>query len=72
MGSLEKVGAEKCLLEKGSSGAICSDDPQSPVQSALTEGSIPDQIKKLAELRDSGILTEGEFVTKKTELLQKM
>ena len=43
-----------------------------PVQSALTEESIPDQIKKLAKLRDSGILTEGEFVTKKTELLQKM
>jgi hypothetical protein len=34
--------------------------------------SIPDQIKKLAELRDAGILTEQEFATKKTELLKRM
>lgn len=34
--------------------------------------SIPDQIKKLAELRDSGILTEQEFTMKKTELLKRL
>ncbi|MBI2480371.1 MAG: SHOCT domain-containing protein [Planctomycetia bacterium] len=34
--------------------------------------SIPDQIKKLAELRDAGILTESEFSTKKQQLLEKM
>jgi len=34
--------------------------------------SIPDQIKKLAGLRDSGILTEQEFSMKKTELLKRM
>lgn len=34
--------------------------------------SIPDQIRKLAELRDSGILTEEEFSAKKTELLKRM
>ncbi len=34
--------------------------------------SIPDQIKKLAELRDIGALTEEEFTSKKTELLKKM
>ncbi|MCK9592939.1 MAG: SHOCT domain-containing protein [Methanoregula sp.] len=34
--------------------------------------SIPAQIKKLAELRDSGILTEQEFTNKKTELLKRM
>lgn len=33
---------------------------------------IPDQIKKLAELKDQGILTEEEFNQKKTELLLKM
>lgn len=31
-----------------------------------------DEIRKLAELRDSGILTEGEFQTKKAELLARM
>ena len=34
--------------------------------------SIPDQIKKLSELKDAGILTEDEFNTKKAELLAKM
>jgi hypothetical protein len=31
-----------------------------------------DQIKKLAEFRDSGIITEQEFVAKKTELLKRL
>jgi hypothetical protein len=34
--------------------------------------SIVDQIKQLAELRDTGILTEDEFAAKKAELLAKM
>ena len=33
---------------------------------------IPDQIKKLAELKDQGILTEEEFELKKPELLARM
>jgi len=33
---------------------------------------IPSQIKKLAELRDQGILTDDEFNQKKSELLSKM
>lgn len=33
---------------------------------------IADQIKKLADLRDAGILTEEEFATKKAELLDRM
>lgn len=33
---------------------------------------IPEQIKKLAELRDSGILTEDEFQSKKQELLDRL
>jgi hypothetical protein len=31
-----------------------------------------DQIRKLAELRDSGIITEQEFTEKKTELLKRI
>ena len=34
--------------------------------------SVFDQIKKLAELRDSGIITEDEFTNKKTELLKRI
>ena len=33
---------------------------------------IPTQIKKLAELKEQGILTDEEFNKKKTELLNKM
>ncbi|MBC5839622.1 PH domain-containing protein [Flavobacterium muglaense] len=33
---------------------------------------IPSQIKKLSELKDLGILTDEEFLRKKTELLSKM
>jgi hypothetical protein len=34
--------------------------------------SIPDQIKKLAELKEAGILTAEEFETKKKELLKRL
>ncbi len=37
-----------------------------------THESIPEQIKKLAELRDQNIFTEMEVQEKKTELLRKM
>jgi hypothetical protein len=46
-----------------------TDHPVAPT--ALAE-SITDQIKKLGELRDDGILTEEEFNTKKAELLARL
>jgi Short C-terminal domain len=39
---------------------------------AATAPSIPDQLKKLAELRDMGILSNDEFDAKKKELLSRM
>ena len=39
---------------------------------AQPSDDIPAQIKKLAELRDAGILTDDEFTAKKAELLAKM
>jgi hypothetical protein len=36
------------------------------------EVDIPSQIRKLSALKDEGILTEEEFNTKKSELLNKM
>jgi len=41
-------------------------------EATLLHESVPDQIKKLAELRDAGIITEDEFQSKKTELLARM
>ena len=45
-----------------------------PVAPASSGGgdSIPDQIKKLGQLRDDGILTDEEFETKKRQLLDRM
>ena len=39
---------------------------------APAEVPIPDQIGKLAELRDKGALTEDEFEAKKAELLKRI
>jgi hypothetical protein len=33
---------------------------------------IPEQIRKLGELRDAGVLTEEEFEAKKKDLLDRM
>jgi hypothetical protein len=47
-----------------------SEVAHSTAQSAATD--IPEQIKKLAELRDSGVITDEEFERKKAELLDRM
>jgi hypothetical protein len=39
---------------------------------AQTSTDIPDQIRRLSELRDAGVLTEDEFATKKAELLGRL
>lgn len=48
-----------------------SELPASTAESTTVE-SIPEQIKKIAELYASGILTEDEFQTKKSQLLDRM
>ena len=48
---------------------------QQPVQTVVTQVQEPDilgQIEKLSKLKDTGILSEEEFVAKKTELLSKL
>jgi len=41
-------------------------------QGAALQMDIPDQIRKLGELRDSGVVTPEEFEAKKAELLARM
>ena len=43
-----------------------------PTTQPTPTDSIPDQIKKLADLQSSGIISEAEFISKKTELLERM
>jgi len=53
---------------------IAAGQPPSQAVPAPTaaEPDAADQIRKLAELRDAGIVSEEEFQTKKAELLQRM
>ena len=49
------------------------DQRLSSVQNSTGSSSdIPDQIRKLAELRDTGVLSADEFETKKRELLTRL
>jgi hypothetical protein len=44
-----------------------------PAQSGATAAPDPvEQIKKLAELRDAGVVTEEEFAAKKAQLLDQV
>ncbi len=45
---------------------------QKPTQLEKPQGDVADSLKKLAELRNAGIITEEEFNQKKSELLGKM
>lgn len=47
-------------------------EPPTEPSTTSTGNSIPEQIKKLGQLRDEGILTEEEFAHKKRELLDRM
>lgn len=51
--------------------AVISNPPQS-VQSQFNSDDLFSMIERLAKLRDSGALTENEFVTKKSELLARL
>jgi hypothetical protein len=33
---------------------------------------VPEMLRRLGELRDSGVLTEAEFAAKKAELLRRL
>ena len=54
----EFVAAVRSRMGKSSNAAAASD--------------VAEQIRKLAELRDQGLLTDSEFQAKKTELLSRM
>jgi hypothetical protein len=47
--------------------------PATPsVPAAASQDDVLEQIRKLGELRDAGILTEEEFAAKKTELMGRL
>ena len=80
--SLKKVGSKNAVLFKpqdyGSFKLFqekveeLMEESESSSSTIVHQVSIPDEIKKLFDLKDQGILTEEEFQTKKTNLLNKI
>lgn len=48
-----------------------AEEQQSQKNTTVESGSISDELKKLAELKESGILTDDEFVQQKQKLLNR-
>lgn len=57
---------------RGAAGVKKTPQPADVSPPAKPVDSIPDQIRKLAELKDAGILTDEEFQQKKIDLLSRM
>lgn len=55
-----------------SSGSPTAPTPEVSGAEALAGGDSLEQIRKLAELRDAGVLTQAEFEAKKAELLRRV
>lgn len=68
-------GRQKYLVARGDGTKVFADAALSALASARTgsgSADVTDQLAKLAELRDAGILTEEEFASKKAELLRRI
>jgi hypothetical protein len=50
--------------------AILEPSTEAPATKVVQQGSMADELKKLSELKDSGILTETEFDAQKAKLLE--
>ena len=68
-----QASAAKQLLEKlvaASSGRVSGGLPPPPTPPPPID--ISDQIRKLGELRDQGLLSDAEFDAKKAQLLERL
>lgn len=68
------AAARAALVSRAQTPHVAQGDPAIPA-SAPTSATTPDlidQIKRLGELRDSGLLTEEEFAAKKRSLLDRL
>jgi len=71
--ALPKDKAEQLvrIIKEGIAGRLPGQAPQTPSAPAVAVSPL-DEIKKLAELRDAGLITEEEFQEKKKKLLAKI
>src|SRR5206468_1273006 len=59
-------------VEDRQSGGTAEKQPVSAPAATPEPLDVPDQLRKLGELRDAGVLTEDEFSAKKADLLARM
>jgi hypothetical protein len=57
------------VRERIASGSETRQAASEPAATATSPASVADELKKLAELRDSGVLTDDEFAAQKARLL---
>ena len=69
---VQMEGNENRKFDRVSDGINATLGAQQPQHPQHQPQSITDQIEKLGELRDRGVLSEEEFQAKKAELLQRM
>jgi hypothetical protein len=71
--ALPKDKAEQLvkIIKEGIAGRLPGQIPATPTAPATTVSPL-DEIKKLAELKNSGLITEQEFQEKKKKLLEKI
>lgn len=70
-GLLEARKAATATAAPSNGEATSSSQPEA-APAVAAAASIPEQIRKLAELKEQGLLTEEEFTLKKKELLDRM
>jgi Short C-terminal domain len=58
--------------QRTAGASVSATDGSGPAGSARPAGDIADQLVRLAQLRDAGIVTADEFAAKKAELLARM
>jgi len=61
----------RMLPEEGPASAVAVAAPARPV-GPVGDPTIPEQIERLGDLRDKGLLTPAEFEAKKTQLLDRL
>ncbi len=66
---VRNIGARDLFIKPGAQQVQVVDGP-APTPASVPD--IPEQIAKLAALRDAGALSEEEFAAKKTELLSRL
>jgi hypothetical protein len=68
-GTAQKVAGGVAMRQHEAAAQKAEHKAKAKAKQGLITDEVVDQLKKLAELRDAGVLTEKEFAAKKAKLL---